>query len=145
MEAKFLLNKIAWNWSRKIEKEKCTLSKIPKIFEHWLTAALEWWKCIYGLNNYNSSLVWAKSHYSCSVISKSNIQLYTFPSRTDHLHRLRMPLSHNYMYFLFPVMASVILLSRLDKDILSRIRISRSQFAICEGFWQFATEFLHFF
>ena len=28
---------------------------------------------------------------------------------------------------------------------LSRVRIMRSQFAICKAFWQFANEFLHFF
>ena len=33
-----------------------------------------------------------------------------------------------------------------DKDRrLIRVRISRSQFAICEMFWQFANKFLHFF
>ena len=38
------------------------------------------------------------------------------------------------------------LFNKVSKKIDSgRIRISCSQFAICEAFWQFANELLHFF
>ena len=45
----------------------------------------------------------------------------------------------------FPFKSKNLYVHHFHNMYLCRVQISRSQFAICEAFWQFVNEFLHFF